>query len=228
MEIDTELERVLARSSIFDEIPRDKYENVLRCLCAGIKGFRKDENILNIGEYSHMSGIVIRGRVELSFFDENGNQISVNHIGPGEVFGAERACCGWAPSPIRLCAVTDCSLLFLDFSVLLRVENTGCPYRARVTANLLRDFARQTQFLNLKLRILAQKRLRDKLKVYLQTLRPAEDGSILLPFNRRELAEFLYVDRSALSRELSHMQEEGILTYSGRRVTIQREDFLKY
>ena len=74
---------------------------------------------------------------------------------------------------------------------------------------------------------MGQKRLRDKLKVYLQSQRPQIDGTIVLPYNRNELANFLYVDRSALSRELSRMQQEGILTYQGSVFHILDRSFLQ-
>lgn len=200
-----EIYPILHRCSFFDGIPEEKYANVLFCLQGSRQFFSRSETILNIGESSQMAGVVLSGTVELIFYDENGNQINVNHISQGEMFGSELACSQRTPSPVQLRATTDCDVLFLNFATLLNVEAPTCPYRARVAANLLRDFARQTLFLNQKLRILGQKRLRDKIKVYLQGQPMKQDGSVTLPFSRNEMADFLYVDRSALSRELSRM-----------------------
>lgn len=124
-------------------------------------------------------------------------------------------------------AVTDCEILFLDFASLFSMEGGTCPFKMRVSTNLLREFADKARFLNDKVRILAQKRLRDKLKVYLQLQTGSREGRIELPFRRNELAEFLCVDRSALSRELSRMQQEGILSYEGRKIYIHDQSFLK-
>ena len=90
----------------------------------------------------------------------------------------------------------------------------------------MQEFARRLQFLNLRVRILSQRRLRDKIKVYLQTLPHTEEGLIHLPMNRNKLADFLYADRSALSRELSRMQEEGILEVKGRDLRLKDLTFL--
>lgn len=221
-----DLNMVLSKCNIFESIPADKYVNVLNCLGAKRKTFKKDQMIINIGDNHQMSGIVLSGTVEIAFFDENGNQISVNYMNAGDVFGAERACCDGYISPIQLRAVKDCEVLFLNFATLLRVTPNCCPYRFQVTVNLLRNFARQTQFLNLKLRIMGQKYLRDKVKVYFQSLQLGKDGSVTIPYNRRELAEFLYVDRSALSRELCRMRDEGILSFEGNSFKILNFDFL--
>lgn len=217
---------ILRQCSFFDSIPEEKYPNVLRCLQASRKTFSRNTTILHIGEQSQMAGMILDGTVELVFYDENGNQINVNHISAGEVFGLELACSRQNASPIQLRAVTDCQVLFMDFETVLDQNAPPCPYRLQVASNLLRDFARQTLFLNQKLRILSQKRLRDKIKVYLQSQEICQDGRIMLPFSRSEMADFLYVDRSALSRELSRMQQEGILTYRGQEFCILDLDFL--
>ena len=209
----------LRKCGYFDQIPEEKYPNVLRCLQASRKRFQKEESILNVGDCSQMTGVVISGVAEVAFYDEHGNQINVNHL--------ELACSDLAASPVQLRAITDCEVLLLNMDSLFDKMEKPCPYKMRVATNLLRIFARQTMFLNLKLRIMGQKRLRDKLKVYLQSQRPQIDGTIVLPYNRNELANFLYVDRSALSRELSRMQQEGILTYQGSVFHILDRSFLQ-
>ena len=91
-------------------------------------------------------------------------------------FGAELACTGWSTSPVCLRADSDCTVLRLDFSALMSQQTMTCPCRMQVTANLMQDMAQQLLFFNTKVRILAQKRLRDRLKIYLQTLTPDEKG----------------------------------------------------
>ncbi len=85
----------------------------------------------------------------------------------------------------------------LDFAALLSEKTFSCSCRMQVTTNLMQEFARQVMFFNSKIRILSQKKLRDKLKIYLQTLEIAPDGTVCLPYSRRELSEYLYADRSA-------------------------------
>ena len=98
----------------------------------------------------------------------------------------------------------------------------------QVTANLMQDMAQQLLFFNTKVRILAQKRLRDRLKIYLQTLTPDNKGCYHLLYSRTELADFLCVDRSALSRELCRMRDEKLLEFSGAKIKILDDNFLRH
>lgn len=221
-----EIYPILRKCSFFEGIPEDKFPNVLYCLQASKKRFPKGGIIVNIGEQSQMAGVVLSGIVELAIYDENGNQVNVNHISQGKVFGLELACSEQNSSPVQLHTLSDSEILFLNFTSLMSLEAPPCPYRTRVVTNLLRDFAQQTIFLNQKLRIMGQKRLRDKIKVYLQGQELTEDGWVTLPFSRNELADFLYVDRSALSRELSRMKDDGILSYRGQEFHILDPAFL--
>ena len=85
---------------------------------------------------------------------------------------------------------------------------------------------RSALFLNQKMRILAQNRLRNRIKLYLQMLPAKPGGELHLDMGRGELADYLCVDRSALSRELGRMQKEGILAFQGQQVRILDQSFL--
>lgn len=218
---------VLHRCKFFEGIPEEKYPNVLRCLQAKQVAYTKNSTIQHIGEPAQMAGVVIHGTAELAFWDENGNQVNINHISSGEVFGAALACLEQQPCPIQVKALTDCEILLLNFNSLLNMEEPVCPYRMRVATNLLRDFAHQTLFLNQKLQIISQKRLRDKVKLYLRQQSFDKNGKVVLPYTRNEMADFLYVDRSALSRELGRMQQEGIISFQGQEFYILDKEFLE-
>ena len=194
---------------MFNGIQPRKYREVLSCLNATVREYPRGAHIVELGEQSHNTGVLLDGTMEEFFYDENGNQISICRFHPGEIFGAELACTGWTTSPVCLRASSDCTVMLLDFS-----------------ANLMQDMAQQLLFFNTKVRILAQKRLRDRLKIYLQTLTPDEKGCYSLPYTRTELADFLCVDRSALSRELCRMRDERILDFSGAKIHLLNPTFL--
>ena len=149
-----------------------------------------------------------------------------DRLSRGRVFGESLVCSMSEDSPIQIDALTETEVLYLDFDPLLLQQENGCPYRMRVTANLLREMGKGALFLNQKMRILAQNRLRNRIKVYLQGLPIASNGEIRLEMGRGEMADYLCVDRSALSRELGRMQKEGILTYQGQVVHILDSEFL--
>lgn len=219
---------ILQQCGMFENIVPSKYHEVLDCLSAHTRQYPRGAHVAEVGEHSHNTGVLLEGSIEEFLYDENGNQVNLHHFTSGQVFGAELAFNGEPESPVCLRATSDCTVMLLDFGALLSPQTMTCPCRMQVTANLMQEFARQMLFFNTKVRILAQKRLRDRLKIYLQTLTPAADGTYTLPYNRTELADFLCADRSALSRELCRMRDEGILTFSGAKLRVLDPDFLRH
>lgn len=206
---------ILQKCGVFHGIQPLRYQDVLQCLNARVMCCSRGSHVAECGEKSDKTGVMLDGTMEEFFYDENGNQVNLCRLQQGQVFGAELAATGWTTSPVCLEACSDCTVLLLDFDVLLSHRTAGCPCRMQVSANLLQNMAQQLLFFNTKVRILAQKRLRDRLRIYLQTLTPDANGCYYLPYNRTELADFLCVDRSALSRELCRMRDEGLIDFSG-------------
>ncbi len=211
---------VLKECGMFRGIQPRRYQDVLSCLEARDVQYPKGTCLVACGEPKAKTGILLDGIVEEFLYDENGNQVNICRLTKGQVFGAELAGAGWSTSPVCLQAATDCTALLLDLSALMSPRTMSCPCRLQVSANLMQSMADQLLFFNTKVRILAQKRLRDRLKIYLQTLTPDDEGYYHLPYNRTELADFLCVDRSALSRELCRMRDEGILQFSGSKMRL--------
>lgn len=223
-----EIHRTIRQCGLFSGIPENAYSEVLSALNARQESYRKNETVLNIGDLSRRAGIIISGAIEVAFYDEIGNCVNVNHFGAGEMFGAALVCAHVKNSPMHISAASDCHILFLDFEALMLPELSVSPHCMRIALNLMQDFARRSLFLNQKIRIMGQKKLRDKIKIYLASLPSGVDGRINIPFSKTELAEYLYADRSALSRELSRMRDEGILDWSGRTIRILDRDFLLF
>ena len=166
------------------------------------------------------------GTLRISLYSEDGNLLTIDRLSRGACLGETLVCSMSQDSPIQIDALNDTEVLYLDFDPLLLQQENGCPYRMQVTANLLQEMGRGALFLNQKMRILAQNRLRNRIKVYLQGLPVASNGEIRLEMGRGEMADYLCVDRSALSRELGRMQKEGILTYQGQVIQILDSKFL--
>ena len=188
--------------------------------------YHAGDSLFNAGDRNFRAGIVLSGNLEEYIYDENANQIVIGHLRDGSIFGAELVCGSSLSSQFYLEACEETKVLLLDFKPLLSPSTLTCPCRMQITANLLQELANQVNYFNTKVRILSQKKLRDKLKVYLHTLEITKDCVIHLPFTRSKLAEFLNVDRSALSRELCRMRDEGILSFSGSKITILDRNFL--
>lgn len=217
---------VMRNCHLFDGIPEEKYTNVLTCLQAKKKMVHKEDVLLRIGERSKQAGVVLSGTLRASLYSEDGNLLTIDRLGQGRVFGESLVCSMGEDSPIQIDAVTDAEILYLDFDPLLLQQDCGCPHRTQVTANLLHEMGRGALFLNRKMRILAQNRLRNRIKLYFQMLSADSTTDFHLDMGRGELADYLCVDRSALSRELGRLQREGILSCQGQHIRILDKDFL--
>lgn len=217
---------VMRKCHLFDGIPEEKYDAVLTCLQAEQKNVQKDTMLLCIGDIQKRAGVVLSGTLRVSLYSEDGNPLTVDLLKPGRVFGETLACGAPSDSPIQIDAMTPAEVLYLDFDPLLLEQGSTCPHKAQVTANLLREMGRSGLFLTQKMRILAQNRLRNRIKLYLQMVPVGPENEIRLEMGRAELADYLCVDRSALSRELGRMQKEGILSFEGATIRILQKDFL--
>ena len=226
MDVSKDYYPTLEQCGMMRGIAPQRYGTVLYCLQARTLDYPRGVHVAEVGEATKCAGVLLRGSIEEFLYDENGNQITVAHIHEGQIFGAELACSGGMTSPVCLRTVSDCTVMLLNFGMLLSESSMGCPCRMQVTANLMQEFARQVLAFNTTVRILGQKRLRDRLKIYLQTLTPNADGVYALPYSRAALADFLCVDRSALSRELCRMRDEGILSFSGNKIRVLKPEFL--
>ena len=205
---------ILNKCSLFKDISEKSYDSVLKYLRAVKKTFRRGEFIVNIGEEFCRAGIVIDGVVECSFEDLDFNKLNMNHFYPGELFGATMAFAEIKESPMKIFAVKDCIILFLDLQILNKSHD--CKFQNKLITNLLQSFARQNLFLNQKVRILSQKDLRGKILAHLRSIKPDENGVRKIPFSKTSWAEFLCANRTALSRELTKMSHEKILIMNGR------------
>ncbi len=214
---------IFLKSGLFNGIQPKRYKSALDCLNAKIANYKKGTHIIEIDEACNHTGIVLQGTLEEFIYDEDGNQVNICRFSSGQVFGAEMACSHWTTSPVCLMANTDCTVLLLNFNTLLAQHNLNCPCRMQVTANLMQSMAQQMLFFNTKIHILAQKRLRDRLRIYLNSLSPDKNGCYNLPYNRSELADFLCVDRSALSRELCRLRDDGLINFSGSKIWILKD-----
>lgn len=209
-------ESLLRRCPLFQDVPDASYADSLRFLKARMRSFAKGECLFQPGGVFHHAGIVLEGSIECSFHNEHFDRIIMNRFSRGAVFGQSMACAEVACCPMQICAVTDCTVLFLDFRVLLAQKPLRHAYQMQLAANCIRDLARQNVFLNLKARILGQRGVRDRIFVYLRSLPMGNGGNMRIPFTKTALAEFLGVNRSALSRELRRMENEGLLSMNGR------------
>ena len=216
-----EVERTIAAGSLlFENLEPEELETAFELLRARRKHLPKGSFLQRAGEpFSHF-GIVLAGEIECSFQNEGFGQIGVNRFTAGETYGAALACAGIGASPMQVTAISDADVLLLDFSSI--GSSSGGPVEAKLAQNMVRVLERQNLHLNRKVRIFGQSSMRDRLAVYLAECATDDQGFAIVPYSQTGLARYLGVNRSALSREIGRMRDEGILVTDGTRMRLVR------
>lgn len=209
-------------SPLFAHIPPENLPGLLECLQAQPRSYEKGQVIFWAGQTVEHVCLVLTGETQLWQEDILGNRSIISRFGPGQLFGEAYALSGHNVIAGTVVAVQPTELLFIHKSRLLGVRCGGGECYHQLLENLLVLFAEHSLQLSRKLSCLSRRTLREKLLGYLSTQsRLAGSNRFSIPYSRQELADYLSVDRSALSKELSRMKAEGLLDY-------HRSDFLLF
>ena len=202
----------LPASPLFQGITENELGQMLDCVSTGIKTFHDRDYVFRIGESIASAGLILVGAVNIVKNDVWGDRKIIEHLGPGQVFGETYACLKGEPLMVSAEVHGDTKILFMDISRLLSVCEKNCRFHSNLIRNLLVVFAKRNLMLTRKMDIIMPKSIRGRLLVYLsyESMRIGKN-SFEISFNRQQLADYLSVDRSALSSELSKMQRDGII-----------------
>ena len=202
-----------ANAALFTGVAEGEIQEMLHCLNPRHADFRKDETIFRAGEAIDAFGLMLSGSALIVQEDYWGNRNILSNIVPGDLFG-ESFAATTRPLNASVVAAENCSVIFLQLQRVLTTCPTACAHHRRIIENLLAVVSEKNQILNEKLIHIAQRSTRQKLLSYLSAhARKAGSAIFEIPFNRQELADYLSVDRSALSAELSRLKAEGLLDY---------------
>ncbi|MGI6201555.1 MAG: Crp/Fnr family transcriptional regulator [Christensenellales bacterium] len=206
---------------LFAGISPDELDKMLACLSGKTRFYAKSEVILAMGEPTASLGLLVEGAVQIVREDIWGNRQVLQVIAAGDLFGESYACLPGEPLLVSAVAADPCQVLFLQVARVMTTCPASCPFHNRLARNLLTLLARKNLTLTRKIDHVSQRTIREKVLRYLgdQALLQGE-RSFEIPLNRQELADYLAVDRSALSAELSRMQGEGLIAYRRSRFTL--------
>ena len=166
-------------------------------------------------------GIVLSGQAHVVREDVDGNQMIITELKGCDLFGETFACIETKHCPVTVEAITDCNIMWIDYHRVITSCSSACSFHTRLIGNMLRIIAFKNLRLNRRLEILAKRSIRERLLAYLE-LQAENNGSrsFLIPFGRNKLADYLCTDRSAMSRELGKMRDEGILKFEKNKFTL--------
>lgn len=205
---------VLCRAGLFEGVAEAELPALLSCLGTRRASFPKDAFLLRAGDAAGAIGLVLAGRVLVVQEDLWGNRSLVSRSEPGQTFAAAFACAPGAALTVSAVAETPVTALFLDVSRVLTVCPAACPHHNRVIRNLLGELAGKTLRVNEKLTHMSQRTTRARLLSYLSAEARRQGARCFdIPFSRQQLADYLVVERSGLSRELCRLRDEGLLSF---------------
>ncbi len=204
----------LSNTTLFRGLQTDEIRSVLTCMNAQEKSYRKGEVLCRAGESVSSMGMILSGSVNIVVNYYWGGSNIFGHIGPGELFAESYAAIPGRELLADVIADEPTEVLFLPFLRLTETCAQSCPFHNRVIHNLLQIMARKNLHLSVRMMHTASRSIRNRLLSYLSE-QAVQNGSsqFTIPFSRQQLADYLGVDRSALSNELSKMQRDGLITY---------------
>ncbi len=208
------MENVLDRCGLFTGLSAARRTEALQFFGARRAHYGKGAFLNRMGDPLPHFGLVLSGTVQVCADDMDGNRTIMASVGSGGTFG-ESLCYLQEEAFVYICAVTDVEVLWLSTDRLRAgaTDAAGREFSHRFTAML----ARRTLDMNERIQILSKRTLREKLITFFSAY---GKGEVTIPFDRAAMAAYIGTDRAALSRELSRMRAEGLLTFRKNQFTI--------
>lgn len=204
----------LKKTSLFRGTTEAELPTLLDCLMPSVRDYAKNELILRQGEDISAVGMVLSGRAQVIEEDFWGDRSILADAWPGDLFAEAYAFLPGELLRVSVVAAEPSRVMLLDGKRMLAVCSSACAFHTRLVQNLLAETARKNLTLTRKVSHMSKRTTRDKLLSYLsgQSIAAGSDA-FEIPFNRQQLADYLCVDRSAMSNELCRMRDEGMLTF---------------
>ena len=203
---------VIQQVALFRGMDEAELAAALSALSAKEKTYEKDETILYAGNVSEHMGLVLEGSVTIESNDVWGNRTILSHIEKGGTFAETYALLEDEPMLVDVIANEKSNILFLRIGSLNLLQQDISPWRVKLIGNLLRISSQKNLHLSGRSFHTAPKSIRGRVMAYLNSVSLQKNKiDFDIPFDRQQLADYLNVERSALSRELSNMQRDGII-----------------
>lgn len=215
---------VLLHSPVFRGISREGIEDILKCFSAQTRTYKKGEIIFEAEEHVAVISVILAGHVDTVQEDYWGNQVLLGRFRPGHVYADSFVLAQAETIPFTAISVRQTTVIDLPYNRMIQVCEKACTAHSQLIANLLSISAKKNIFLLRKIRTITQHTVREKVMYFLsESARRAGSNSFTVPLNRQALADYLAVNRSSLSTELSRLQKEGALTYKGNDFVLHEE-----
>ena len=214
---------ILDTCSLFENVGRENYQKMLLCFGARIISVKKGAAVFHEGQAATKVGIVLTGAVQTVQDDYFGNRSILSMAGPGQLFAEGFACAGVETIPVSVVASADSEVMLIDCSHIMTICHHVCAFHNQMIRNLLHSVAKSNLLLNQKIEILSKRTTREKVMTYLLSeakIQGSEEFTI--PYDRQELADYLGVERSAMSTVIGQLRDDGIILVNRRHFQLIR------
>lgn len=202
------------RSPLFSGISPEERTTMLSCIGYHISTFQKGDIIAFEEEHIQHIGILLSGAVDMVKEDLWGNRTMLVRLRRDELFGETFVCGEDSTSVVTFVVSENAEILFLPFDRVMRSCTMACKFHHQLIENMVRVIANKNRELMRKVEVVSKRTIREKLLAYLSLQAQAQKTRYFeIPLGRVELAEYLCVDRSALTRELASMKADGLIDY---------------
>lgn len=203
---------ILRKCSLFNEIEDIDLTSLLGCLDAKIKTYDKKETVVAEGAPAKYIGIVLSGSAQIVQIDFFGNRSILSVLEPSDIFAESFACAEVQSIPINVIASEQCVIMLIDAQRIIHSCSNACNFHQQMIFNLLKNMANKNISFHQKIEITSKRSTREKLMAYLMLqAKKANSTRFHIPFDRQTLADYLEVDRSGLSAEISKLRKEGVI-----------------
>jgi CRP-like cAMP-binding protein len=211
----------LQKSPLFQSVSETELAEMTKCLGTRAKTYGKGESVYLSGDFVREIGVVVSGKVHVVKDDAWGNRNVIAEIGAGEMFAEAFVCGGVGILTVSVIAAADCEVMFADFQRIITQCSNACVFHSLLIRNIVGVLARKNIILQGKMEHITKRTTREKLLSYLsEQSRLHGSHEFGITFDRQGLADYLSVDRSALSAEMSRLKSEGVIDYRKNRFEI--------
>jgi len=211
----------LKRTQLFSGVSDTEISTMLYCLQAKSVIYKKGDYIFREGEHIDKITVLAEGMLLVQSDDFWGNRSIVNVIRTGEMFGEAYVAPESGSLLNDVIAEEDSVVIFFDVNRILTVCSAACRFHSMVVQNLFYTISEKNRKLVQKIGHMSKRSTRAKLLSYLSEEAKRHNSSYFtIPFTRQQLADFLCVDRSAMSNELCKMRDEGLLQFNKNKFTL--------
>jgi len=204
----------ISKSLLFSSLDNITLPTMIKCLDPKLKSYNKNDYIFTAGDYFTGIGIILEGTAAVLNEKATGDRVVINVLKQGDVFGEMIAFSELTNWPNTIQAFEKCKVLLIPKDRINGECSKVCPWHKSLIENFLKLLSQKALMLNKKVNYLTIKGIRGKLGTYLyEQFKITGSSSIILNFNRNELADFLNVSRPSMSRELSQLRKEKIIDF---------------